>query len=365
MTGPRRNSKAFVRWLKIDTPVTADGSESGVNWIRRKEQPSDRASALARTVLPVPGTSSTRMWPRQTRATSASSISWCLPKITRSTFSTTPETRAARALSTVLTYPSSLSFRALFKKYGSCLQNNAGRPQVHIRLRHPVRSGAVSLFAQGRPDHLPAERRGGHAAVRRVLDDHRHDHRRRRRRGEADEPAVRGLARAILRRAGLSGDVHPGDLGTERERARSGDRSDEHGRQGLGRVRGYHLPLWAGRDLANDVAFGVTDLGRVMRCRHHAAARDRRVDQRHLERRNEELALPVRGVGQERGPVEHPRFRQLARRRRQIELWSCADAEPLRVLRELAAADLETDLGEVDVLGEPEAVGHVEQPVGM
>src|SRR2546428_4612111 len=135
MTGPGRISKAFVRWLKIDTPVTSDGSRSGVNWIRRNEHPSDRESGLARTVLPVPGTSSTRMWPRQIRATSASSISWCLPKMTRSTFSTTPETRSARALSTVLTYPSSLSFRAPFPKYGFSTQHNAGGHQVHIRFR--------------------------------------------------------------------------------------------------------------------------------------------------------------------------------------------------------------------------------------
>src|SRR2546428_1100913 len=99
MTGPGRNSNALVRWLKMETPVTSDGSRSGVNWMRRNEQPSERARALARTVLPVPGTSSTRMCPRQMSATSASSISWCLPKMTRSTFATTPETRPASALS--------------------------------------------------------------------------------------------------------------------------------------------------------------------------------------------------------------------------------------------------------------------------
>ena len=75
--------------------------------------------------------------------------------------------------------------------------------------------------------------------------------------------------------------------------------------------------------------------------------------------------MPVRGVGHQRGPIEQPRPRKLALRRRQVELRSRADAEPLRVLRELPAADLETDLREVDVLGEPEPVGHVEKPVGV
>ena len=98
MIGPGRNSKVLVRWLKIETPVTSDGSRSGVNWIRRNEHPSDRAMAFARTVFPVPGTSSTRMWPRQTRATSASSTSWCLPKMTFSTFAATVPMRFARAL---------------------------------------------------------------------------------------------------------------------------------------------------------------------------------------------------------------------------------------------------------------------------
>src|SRR6266550_9217227 len=55
--------------------------------------------------------------------------------MTRSTFSTTPVTRALRALSTVLTYPSSLSLRAPFPKYGFSRHHNAGGHQVHIRFR--------------------------------------------------------------------------------------------------------------------------------------------------------------------------------------------------------------------------------------
>ncbi len=43
MIGPGRNSNSRSRWLKIDTPVTSLGSMSGVNWMRRNEQPMDLA----------------------------------------------------------------------------------------------------------------------------------------------------------------------------------------------------------------------------------------------------------------------------------------------------------------------------------
>src|SRR6185369_1062542 len=72
-----------------ERPVTSDGRRSGVNWIRRKLHPRLRAIALARTVLPVPGTSSMRRWPRQRSATRARRTSWCLPTITRSTLART------------------------------------------------------------------------------------------------------------------------------------------------------------------------------------------------------------------------------------------------------------------------------------
>ena len=43
MIGPGRNSNSAVFWLKIERPVTSDGSRSGVNWMRRN----DAAEALA------------------------------------------------------------------------------------------------------------------------------------------------------------------------------------------------------------------------------------------------------------------------------------------------------------------------------
>ena len=57
-TGPGRNSNSFVLWLKTLTPVTSDGSRSGVNWIREKEQSTERESAFASIVFPTPGKSS-------------------------------------------------------------------------------------------------------------------------------------------------------------------------------------------------------------------------------------------------------------------------------------------------------------------
>ncbi len=70
----------------------SDGMRSGVNWMRLKLHPTDRASALASVVLPMPGTSSMSTWPSQSIATSASSIAASRPTMTRPTFS---RTRAA------------------------------------------------------------------------------------------------------------------------------------------------------------------------------------------------------------------------------------------------------------------------------
>ena len=55
---PGRNSNSRVSWLNTETPVTSEGSRSGVNWMRRTEQSMERASALLSMVLPTPGTSS-------------------------------------------------------------------------------------------------------------------------------------------------------------------------------------------------------------------------------------------------------------------------------------------------------------------
>src|SRR6188508_2562536 len=66
-TGPGRNSNSFVLWLKTFTPVTSEGSRSGVNWRREKEQSIERASAFASIVFPTPGKSSMIRCPAATR----------------------------------------------------------------------------------------------------------------------------------------------------------------------------------------------------------------------------------------------------------------------------------------------------------
>src|SRR5919198_3030622 len=72
-TGPGRNSNSFDRWLNTFTPVTSDGSRSGVNCRRENEQSTERASAFARVVFPTPGRSSMIRWPSASRQRTVSS----------------------------------------------------------------------------------------------------------------------------------------------------------------------------------------------------------------------------------------------------------------------------------------------------
>src|SRR5437867_1732825 len=60
----------------------SEGKRSGVNWIRLKRAPMDRASALARVVLPVPGLSSSRTWPPLAKAARSFRIAPDWPRIT-------------------------------------------------------------------------------------------------------------------------------------------------------------------------------------------------------------------------------------------------------------------------------------------
>jgi hypothetical protein len=79
MIGPSRKSNEPVFWLNTDTPSTSAGSRSGVHWIWVNRPPMLRDTARASTVLPTPGTSSIRQWPRQSSATSTFSTVSCLP----------------------------------------------------------------------------------------------------------------------------------------------------------------------------------------------------------------------------------------------------------------------------------------------
>src|SRR5918997_87433 len=71
-TGPGLNSNSFERWLKTLTPVTSEGSRSGVNCRRENETSSERASAFASIVLPTPGKSSRIRCPSLTRLSTQS-----------------------------------------------------------------------------------------------------------------------------------------------------------------------------------------------------------------------------------------------------------------------------------------------------
>src|SRR5262249_19949815 len=65
----------------------SDGSRSLVNWMRRNVPPSAAASARARVVLPTPGMSSIRRWPRDKSVTIAARIASGLPRTTVATAS--------------------------------------------------------------------------------------------------------------------------------------------------------------------------------------------------------------------------------------------------------------------------------------
>src|SRR4029453_18513700 len=99
-TGPGRNSNSFVLWLKTFTPVTSEGSRSGVNWRREKEQSIERASAFASIVFPTPGKSSMIRWPSATRQRTASRSVSSVACTTCARLSTIFWTDSAASLST-------------------------------------------------------------------------------------------------------------------------------------------------------------------------------------------------------------------------------------------------------------------------
>src|SRR5690606_17925062 len=86
--GPSWNSNSRFSWSKIVTPVTSEGSRSGVNWMREWLACTDAASARASEVLPVPGKSSSSRWPRENRHVSASRTTCSLPSTACSTLAT-------------------------------------------------------------------------------------------------------------------------------------------------------------------------------------------------------------------------------------------------------------------------------------
>src|SRR5947209_6167309 len=129
-TGPGRNSNSFERWLKTLTPVTSDGSRSGVNCMRENETSSERASAFASIVLPTPGKSSRIKCPsltrQRTQRRSVSSGAWT----TRARLSTTARIDSAAPAVSTRWLPGSLTQKLLRRIY------DRGRDSVFGRLRH-------------------------------------------------------------------------------------------------------------------------------------------------------------------------------------------------------------------------------------
>ncbi len=94
-TAPGRNSNSRVRSSQTCTPVTSVGSRSGVNWIRRIVPSMEFATALAREVLPTPGTSSMSRWPSAAMHTRARRMTSRLPRTKSSTLRTSSSYRSA------------------------------------------------------------------------------------------------------------------------------------------------------------------------------------------------------------------------------------------------------------------------------
>src|ERR687897_356123 len=152
-TGPGRNSNSFCAWLKTFTPVTSEGSRSGVNWRREKETSSERASAFASVVFPTPGKSSMIRWPSATRQSttsrSVSSGAWT----TRCRFSTTDA--IVRWASPTATERLPTASIGLLQQAGDLVEDRAGD--------HPLRGLLDPSFS------VPADQR--HLVLLRVETD--------------------------------------------------------------------------------------------------------------------------------------------------------------------------------------------------
>ena len=72
-SGPGTNRKVPLSCCHTEAPITSLGIRSLVNWTRRNSPSMQAASALARSVLPIPGMPSTSAWPPATSAQSSGS----------------------------------------------------------------------------------------------------------------------------------------------------------------------------------------------------------------------------------------------------------------------------------------------------
>lgn len=87
-TGPGTNVKRPAAASQTPLPVISPAVRSGVAWIRRKLPSTQRASARASRVFPVPGTSSTSRWPPATSTVTAVATASGTPRTARSTSAT-------------------------------------------------------------------------------------------------------------------------------------------------------------------------------------------------------------------------------------------------------------------------------------
>src|SRR6056297_2289415 len=83
-TGPGWKRNWRVSGSNTEAPRMSVGRRSGVNWTRWNSAPTTRARALARVVLPVPGTSSSNTWPPLAKAATSQRMARCCPSMTPS-----------------------------------------------------------------------------------------------------------------------------------------------------------------------------------------------------------------------------------------------------------------------------------------
>src|SRR5438105_6210310 len=144
-TGPGLNSNSFERWLKTFTPVTSEGSRSGVNWRRENDASSERASALASIVFPTPGKSSRIRCPsltrQRTQRRSASAGAWT----TAARLSTIRRIESAAASTSTGCLPVAVSSIPLSKQALGLVEDGGGDALL-ARLGNPP-------LAAGRDDH--------------------------------------------------------------------------------------------------------------------------------------------------------------------------------------------------------------------
>src|SRR5262249_39873386 len=172
----------------MDTPVTSEGSRSGVNWMRCSRPSMDAARARASMVLPTPGTSSMSRCPSANRQVRASSTTSRLPRITRSTLFAISLNRTAKKWSG-LTWPycagwDIASFRGLVAELSVAGPDAAGLdaragdvpgcPPAGDRRGDPVRgAGRPRAAGRVRPPAARVDALDGHllgAARREFLD---------------------------------------------------------------------------------------------------------------------------------------------------------------------------------------------------